>query len=76
MTKYYVKVGDELATRLKAVDDERITNALEALVEDEAPPADEVDHAELSAAEQKRRRLRRIRRRGTAVGERPDYDGE
>jgi hypothetical protein len=75
MTRYYVNVDDELATQLKEVDDETILDALKGLVEKEAPPADEIDHEELSAAERERRRLRRIRRRGTSIGERPDYDG-
>lgn len=76
MTRHFVDVDDELATRLGEVSDERIIEALESLVEEEAPPADEIDHEELSAAERKRRRLRRIRRRGTSVGERPDFDDE
>jgi hypothetical protein len=49
-------------------------DALKGLVEEEAPHADEIDNEELSAAEQKRRRLRRIRRRGTSIDEKPDYD--
>lgn len=75
MTRYYVDVSDELATRLEEVSGERIIEALESLAEEEAPPADEIDHEELSAAERKRRRLRRIRRRGTSIDEKPDYDG-
>lgn len=75
MTRYYLDVDDEFAAQLKEVDDEVIINALEGLVKEEAPPADEIDHDELSAAERERRRLRRIRRRGTSIGERPDYDG-
>jgi hypothetical protein len=70
MTRYFVNVDDELATRLKAVDDERIVEALQSLVEEEAPPADEVDYEELSEAERKRRKLRRIRRQGSAAWER------
>lgn len=76
MTRHYVDIDDELAMRLGEVNDEQIIEALESLVEEEAPPADEIDHEELSAAERKRRRLRRIRRRGTSVGERPDFDDE
>ena len=76
MTRYYVTLDDDLAMRLKEVDDEAITEALEALADEEAPPADEIDHEELSPAERERRRLRRIRRRGTTLGERPDYDAE
>ncbi|MDS0279409.1 hypothetical protein NDI85_16560 [Halomicroarcula sp. S1AR25-4] len=74
MTRYYVDVDDELAARLKEVDGETIMDTLRALTEEEAPPADEIDHEELSVAERKRRRLRRIRRRGTSIGERPEYD--
>lgn len=74
MTRHYVDVSDELATRLEEVGGEQIIEALESLVEEEAPPADEIDHEELSAAERKRRRLRRIRRRGTSIDEKPDYD--
>jgi hypothetical protein len=74
MTRYYVDVNDELATRLEALTGERIIEALESLVEEEAPPADEIDDEELSAAERKRRRLRRIRRRGTSIDEKPVYD--
>lgn len=76
MTRYYVDVGDELATRLKEVNEERITEVLQSLVDEEAPPADEIDHEELSAAERKRRRLRRIRRSGTSIDEKPNYDDE
>lgn len=76
MTRHFVDVDDELATQLAEVSDERIIEALGSLVEEDAPPADEIDHEELSAAEQKRRRLRRIRRRGTSADERPDYDDE
>ena len=75
MTRYYVDVNDELATRLKSLDNDVVFEALETLVEEQAPPADEIDHEELSAAERKRRRIRRIRRRGTSIDERPDYDG-
>lgn len=74
MTRYYVNVDDELAAQLKEMDGETIIEALRALAEEEAPPADEIDHEELSKAERERRRLRRIRRRGTSIGERPDYD--
>jgi hypothetical protein len=74
MTRYYVDVDDDLATQLKEVDEERIIAALESLVEEDAPPIDEIDHEELSSAERKRRRLRRIRRRGTSIDERPGYD--
>ena len=74
MTRYYVDVNDELATRLKSLDNDVVFEALETLVEEQAPPADEIDHEELSAAERKRRRIRRIRRRGTSLGERPEYD--
>jgi hypothetical protein len=76
MTRHFVDVDDELATRLGEVSDERIIETLESLVEEEAPPADEIDQEELSTAERKRRRLRRIRRRGTSIGERPDFDDE
>jgi hypothetical protein len=76
MSRYYVDVDDELATRLKGVEDDRITEALERLVGEEAPPADEIDHEELTPAERKRRQLRRIRRRGTSIDERPEYDDE
>jgi hypothetical protein len=76
MTCHFVDVDDELATRLEEMSDERIIEALETLVEEEAPPADEIDQEELSAAERKRRRLRRIRRRGTSADERPDYSDE
>ena len=76
MTRYYVDVDDDLATQLKEVDEERIIAALESLVEEEVPPIDEIDHEELSTAERKRRRLRRIRRRGTSIDERPGYDDE
>ena len=74
MTRYYVDVGDKLATRLKEINEKRITETLQSLVEEETPPADEIDHEELSAAERKRRRLRRIRRRGTSIDEKPVYD--
>lgn len=76
MTRYYVDVDDDLATQLKEINSEAIIEALEALAEEKAPPADEIDQEELSAAERKRRRLRRIRRRGTSMDERPDYDDE
>jgi hypothetical protein len=74
MTKYYVDVDDDLAARLQEVDDDRILDALRDLVEEEAPPADELMHSGLSEAEKKRREIRRIRRRGTALGTRPDYE--
>lgn len=74
MTKYYVDVDDDLAARLKEVDRDQILDVLRDLVEEEAPPADELIHSGLSEAEKKRRRLRRIRRRGTALGTRPDYE--
>ena len=74
MTRYYVDVSDEFVAQLREVDEEQIIDTLKSLVEEEAPPADEIDHEELSAAERKRRRLRRIRRRGTSIDERPDYD--
>jgi hypothetical protein len=76
MTRYYVDIDDELAAQLKGMDGETIIDTLKALVEEEAPPADEIDHEELSAAERERRRLRRIRRRGTSDGEKPSYDVE
>ncbi|MFK8212440.1 hypothetical protein [Haloferax volcanii] len=72
--KYYVDVDDELASRLKEVDDEVITEALEEVVDENAPPADELMHADLSEVERKRREIRRVRRRGTAVGTRLEYD--
>lgn len=74
MSEYYVDVDDDVAARLKEVGDERILEALRDLVEDEAPPADELIHSELSDAEKKRREIRRVRRRGTALGTRPDYE--
>lgn len=74
MTRYYVNVDDELAAQLNEVGDEAIMDALKGLVEEEAPPADEIDNEELSAAERKRRRIRRIRRRGTSIDEKPVYD--
>lgn len=74
MTEYYVDVDDELAARLQEVDDERILDALRDLVEEEAPPADELMHSGLSDAEKKRREIRRVRRRGTSLGTRPDYE--
>jgi len=72
--KYYVSVDDELASRLKEIDDELITEALREVVDENAPPADELMHADLSKAERKRREIRRVRRRGTTVGTRPEYD--
>ena len=60
--KYYVDVDDELASRLKEIDDELITEALQEVVDENAPPADELIHADLSKAERKRREIRRIRR--------------
>jgi len=72
--KYYVSVDDELASRLKEIDDELITTALQEVVDENAPPADELMHPGLSKAERKRREFRRIRRRGTAVDTRPEYD--
>jgi hypothetical protein len=72
--KYYVSVDDELASRLKEIDDELITEALREVVDENAAPADELMHADLSKAERKRREIRRIRRRGTAVDTRPEYD--
>jgi hypothetical protein len=72
--KYYVSVDDELASRLKEIDDELITEALREVVDKNAPPADELMHADLSKSERKRRKIRRIRRRGTAVDTRPEYD--
>ena len=74
MTKYYVDVNNDLAARLKEVDDDRILDVLRDLVEEETPPADELMHSGLSKAEKKRREIRRIRRRGTALGTRPDYE--
>jgi hypothetical protein len=74
MTRYYLDIDDELAAQLKQMEMATIEDTLRALVEEEAPPADETDHEELSAAERKRRRLRRIRRRGTSIDERPEYD--
>lgn len=72
--KYYVSVDDELASRLKEIDDELITEALREIADENAPPADELMHADLSEAERKRREIRRVRRRGRAVGTRPEYD--
>jgi hypothetical protein len=72
--KYYINVGNELASRLKKIDDERIAEALEEVAEENTPPADELMHADLSEAERKRREIRRVRRRGTAVDTRPEYD--
>jgi hypothetical protein len=72
--KYYVSVDDELASRLKEIDDELITEALREVADENAPPADELMHGNLPEAERKRREIRRVRRRGTAVGTRPEYD--
>lgn len=72
--KYYVNVDDELASCLKEIDDELITDALREVVEENAPPADELMHAGLSEAERKRREIRWVRRRGTSVDTRPEYD--
>lgn len=69
-----MSVDAELASQLKEVDDELITESLREVVEENAPPADELMHADLSGAERKRREIRRVRRRGTAVGTRPEYD--
>lgn len=74
MTKYYIDVDGDLAARLKKVDHAQILDALRGVVEKEAPPTDEIIHSELSEAEKKRRRIRRIRRRGTVLGTRPDYE--
>lgn len=72
--KYYVSVDDELASRLKEIDDELITEALREVADENAPPADELMDTDISEAERKRREIRRVRRRGTAVGTRPEYD--
>lgn len=74
MSKYYVDVDDDLAARLEEVDDEQILDALRDVVEEEAPPADEVIHSELSEEEKKRRRIRQVRRRGSAFETRPNYE--
>ena len=64
--KYYVDVDEDLAARLKKVDDEHIYAALEDVADEHAPPADEVMYEELSAAERKRREIRRMRRHGAS----------
>jgi hypothetical protein len=74
MSKYYVSVDDELASRLKQVDDELIIDALREVADDHSPPADELLDGDLSEAERKRREIRRVRRRNTSVGTRPEYD--
>lgn len=76
MPRYYLTLDEELAARLKEVDNEAIRDVLEALVDDQGPPADEVDHEELSEAERERRRLRRIRRRRASGTERPQINDE
>lgn len=72
--KYYVSVDDGLASRLKEIDDELITEALREVADENAPPADELMHADLSEAERKCREIRRVRCRGTAVDTQPKYD--
>lgn len=74
MTRYYLNIEDDLATQLEEIGGDAIIRALKSLVDDEAPPADEIDHEELSAAERKRRRLRRIRRNGTSFDDKPVFD--
>lgn len=74
MTRYYLDIEEDFATQLEEAGEDAIMEALRTLVEEEAPPADEIDHEELSAAERKRRRIRRIRRKGTSVDDKPVFD--
>lgn len=74
MTEYYVDASDDLASRLKQVEDEVIINALRNVADEEAPPSDKVINSKLSQEEKKRRRLRQIRRNGTSPDTRPDYE--
>lgn len=76
MTRYYLDIDEDFATQLKEVGEDAIMEALRTLAEEEAPPADEIDHEELSTAEKKRRRIRRIRRNGTSFDDKPVFDDE
>mgnify|MGYP000038294666 CR=1 FL=1 len=73
MTEYYIDIDDDVAKKLQRLEDGRIRETLIELSE-EAVPEDELIHSNLSEAEKKRRQIKRIRRRGTSLGTRPDYE--